>query len=205
MLSAALPAGAAVAATDLSFESAADVNEGSLHFLETAPARPVHHHQNHIVIDRDSLETGWVRLSQCHDHLDPVPLAQVTFREGHIRDLKIDSATHIGDARVEGASVQLRDVEPGATLCLSAQTHAFHDAGSGYYSLTNGPYMRKFLDGYYPMRVTLDIRYPADQLQLLDVTPAAQPGFALDERPGFIGVDATFEGELQILVQFEKP
>jgi hypothetical protein len=205
MLVAALAAGPVVAATDLSFESAALVNEGSLHFIETAPAKPVHHHQNRIVIDASSLESGWVSLAQCHDHLDAVPLAQITFREGYVRDLKVDSAVHIGQAWVEGASVQLRNVEPEATLCLSAQTRAFHDTGNGYYNLTNGPYMRKFLDGYYPMQVTLDIRYPAELLELIDVTPSAQPGFALDERPGFIRVDATFEGKLQTLIQFKRP
>jgi hypothetical protein len=205
LLSVALSAGPVNAATDLSFESAALVNEGSLHFLETAPTKPVHHHQNQIVIDRDSLDSGWVSLTQCHDHLDAVPLAQITFREGYIRNLKVDSAVRIEEAWIEGASVQLRNVEPEARLCLSAQTRAFHDTGNGYYNLTNGPYMRKFLDGYYPMQVTLDIRYPAELLNLIDVTPPAQPGFALDERPGFIRVDTLFEGELQTLIQFEKP
>jgi len=204
LLSVALSAGPVNAAADLSFESAALVNEGSLHFLETAPTKPVHHHQNQIVIDRDSLDSGWVSLTQCHDHLDAVPLAQITFREGFIRNLKVDSAVRIEEAWIEGASVQLRNVEPGAKLCLSAQTRAFHDTGNGYYNLTNGPYMRKFLDGYYPMQVTLEIRYPAELLNLIDVTPPAQPGFALDERPGFIRVDTLFEGELQTLIQFEK-
>jgi len=204
LLSVALSAGPVNAATDLSFESAALVNEGSLHFLETAPTKPVHHHQNQIVIDRDSLDSGWVSLTQCHDHLDAVPLAQITFREGFIRNLKVDSAVRIEEAWIEGASVQLRNVEPGAKLCLSAQTRAFHYTGNGYYNLTNGPYMRKFLDGYYPMQVTLEIRYPAELLNLIDVTPPAQPGFALDERPGFIRVDTLFEGELQTLIQFEK-
>jgi hypothetical protein len=46
-------------------------------------------------------------------------------------------------------------VEPGARLCLSAQTRALRNTGNGYFNLVNGPYMRKFLDGYYPMRVTL--------------------------------------------------
>jgi len=53
--------------------------------------------------------------------------------------------------------------------------------------------------------VTLEIRYPAQLLKLIDVTPPAQPGFALEERPGFIRVNATFEGELTTLIQFEKP
>jgi hypothetical protein len=205
LLPVALFAGPTNAATDLSFESATLVNEGNLHFLETVPAKPVHHHQNHIVIDRDSIDSGWVSLTQCHDHLDAVPLAQITFREGFVRNLKVESAVRMEKAWVEGASVQLRNVEPGATLCLSAQTRAFHDTGNGYFNLTNGPYMRKFLDGYYPMRVTLEIRYPAELLNLIDVTPPAQPGFALDEQPGFIRVDTLFEGELQTLIQFEKP
>ncbi|MCU0934191.1 MAG: hypothetical protein MUE86_07100, partial [Thiobacillaceae bacterium] len=57
---------------ELFFKSVADVNEGALRFLATPPARPVHHHQNKIVITRDSLSSGWVGLEQCHHHLDAV-------------------------------------------------------------------------------------------------------------------------------------
>jgi hypothetical protein len=205
LLSVSLSAGLAQAASDLSFESAGDVNEGGLHFLETAPAKPVHHHQNHIRIDSDSLHSGWVSLSQCHDHLDAVPRAQITFREGFVRNLKVDHFTHIEDAWTEGASVQLRNVEPGARLCLSVQTHALRNTGNGYFNLTNGPYMRKFLDGYYPMRVTLEVDYPLSLLKLIDITPPAQPGMKVDESPGAIRMEALFEGELQLLIQFEQP
>jgi hypothetical protein len=52
--------GLAQAAGDLSLESAHAVNEGPLHFLETPPAKAVHHHQNHIRIKPDSLASGWV-------------------------------------------------------------------------------------------------------------------------------------------------
>ena len=197
--------GLAHAATDLSMESASAVNEGPLHFLETPPAKPVHYHHNRIQINADSLDTGWVNLSQCHDHLDPVPRAQITFREGFVRGLNVDSSSGIEHAWVEGPSVQLSNVEPGAKLCLSAQTRALRNTGNGYFSLTNGPYMRKFLDGYYPMRVTLEIEYPEQLLKLIDIAPGAQPGLKLDERPGAIRVDAVFEGELQMLMQFERP
>lgn len=197
--------GFARAATDLSFESAENVNEGGLYFLETPPLKPVHHHQNRIHIDGESLNSGWVGLAQCHDNLDAVPRAQITFREGFIRDLRVVSSTHIEHVWVEGASVQLVNVEPGARLCLSAQTRALHNTGNGYFNLTNGPYMRKFLDGYYPMRVTLDIDYPAQALKLIDISPPVQPGLVLDERPGVIRMDALFEGELQTLIQFERP
>jgi len=95
-------------------------------------------------------------------------------------------------------------VEPGARLCLSAQTRALRNTGNGYFNLTNGPYMRKFLDGYYPMRVTLEIDYPPRTLQLIDISPQAQPGLILDARSGAIRMDAFFEGELQTLIQFES-
>ncbi len=205
MLAAAVSVPLAHAAADLSFESADTVNEGPLHFLETVPAKPVHHHQNRIRIDPASLDTGWVALNQCHDHLDAVPRAQITFREGYVRDLRIDSASAIDEAWVEGASVQLVNVAPGAQLCLSAQTRALRNTGNGYFNLANGPYMRKFLDGYYPMRVTLDVDYPAEALRLIDVSPASQPGMALTERAGGLRLDAFFEGELSVLIQFERP
>ena len=197
-------AGMAHAARDLSFESADAVNEGQLHFLETLPAKPVHHHQNRIRIETDSLASGWVSLSQCHDHLDAVPSAQITFREGFVRDLRVDAFTHIKDAWIEGSSVQLRHVEPGARLCLSAQIRALRNTGNGYFNLINGPYMRKFLDGYYPMRVTLDVDYPAQTLTLLDISPPTQTGLDIAEQPGAIRMEAVFEGELQTMIQFER-
>jgi len=205
LLPLSLSASLALAAADLTFESAEQVNEGKLHFLEVIPDKPLHHHQNRIRIDSDSLSSGWVSLSQCHDNLDAVPRAQITFREGFVRDLRVDTFTHIEDAWIEGASVQLRNVEPGARLCLSAQTRALRNNGNGYFNLQNGPYMRKFFDGYYPMRVSLAIDYPAQLLTLIDIAPAAQPGLELDERPGAIRMDAVFEGELMTLIQFERP
>lgn len=204
LLSVVLSASLAQAATDLTFESATDVNEGILHFLETPPAKRIHHHQNSFHIDSDSIATGWVHLTQCHDNLDAVPRAQITFREGYVRDLKLDSYKQIESAWIEGASVQLVNVQPGARLCLSALTRALRHSGNGYYNLYSGPYMRKFLDGYYPMRVTLDIEYPPELLMLLDISPSEEPGFRHLETPGSIRLDAVFEGELSTLIQFEK-
>lgn len=189
---------------DLSMESAHNVNEGVLKFLEKAPAKPIHHHHNQILIDQNSLRSGWVSLKQCHTHLDPVPRAQITFREGFVRDLKVDTSTKIEQAWIEDSSVQLINVEPGARLCLSAQIRAFRNTGNGYYNLTNGPYMRKFLDGYYPMRVTLAIDYPPQTLELIDIAPQGQPGFKIEAHKGAIRIDTVFEGELQTLIQFEK-
>jgi hypothetical protein len=191
-------------AADLTFESAVNVNEGVLHFLEKPPRKSVHHHHNRFRINADSLSSGWVQLSQCHENLDAVPRAQITFREGYVRDLRLVSFNNIESAWIENASVQLVNVKPGAKLCLTALTRALRDTGNGFYNLYSGPYMRKFLDGYYPMRVTLEMEYPPQLLGLVDISPPEQPGFKLEESPGLIRMDAVFEGELQTLIQFEK-
>lgn len=180
------------------------VNEGVLTFLSTPPAKPAHHHQNHIRITRDSLASGWTELVQCHDHLDAVPRTQITFREGFVRDLRVVEARAIGEAWVQGSSIQLRGVNPGARLCLAAQTRALKDSGSGYYTLNNGPYMRKFLDGYYPMQVSLRLEYPAGLLQVVDISPAEQQGFRVSQQAGLVNIETLFEGELRTQVQFER-
>lgn len=185
-------------------KSTAEVNEGQLTFLGTAPDKPVHHHQNRIRITEDSLASGWTELEQCHDNLDAVPRAQITFRAGYIRNLRLLESRAIGKAWVEGASVQLREVGTGARLCLAAQTRALNDSGSGYFTLNNGPYMRKFLDGYYPMQVSLKLEYPAGLLQIIDISPPEQTGFRVRQKAGMVNIDTLFEGELRTQVQFER-
>jgi hypothetical protein len=141
---------------------------------------------------------------QCHDHLDAVPRAQITFREGFVRDLRIDAAHGIGKAWVEGASVQLEQIGRAARLCLSAQTRALRRAGPDAFHLVNGPYLRKFLDGYYPMRVTLDVDYPPQMLRPTGVDPPPQPGLAVTQQPGTLRLDAVFEGELRTRIEFRR-
>mgnify|MGYP001764778792 CR=1 FL=1 len=184
-------------------KSAAEVNEGSLSFLTELPAKPIHHHQNRIRITPDSLATGWTELMQCHDNLDSVPRAQITFREGYIRELRVVESRAIGEAWVEGPTIQLRNVSPNARLCLEAQTRALKNTGDGYFSLFNGPYMRKFLDGYYPMHVSLRLEYPASLLLLIDISPAEQPGYTVRQESGMVLIDTVFEGELRTTIQFE--
>jgi hypothetical protein len=177
------------------------VSSGELRFLPAAPAKPAHHHTNRLEITARSLEDGWVRLEQCHSDLDPVPESEIIFRPGRIRDLQLGSFHGIGAAAVEGASVQLQDVRRGAGLCLSAETQALEQLGQGMYELRSGPYMRRFLDGYYPMRVTLDIRYPA-ALELVDHIPDPQPGFEPQREAQRILLDTWFEGILETRFRF---
>jgi hypothetical protein len=178
------------------------VNEGELAFLPSAAAADAHYHHNRIAITEASLDLGWVDLVQCHENIDSVPAAQILFRADGIRNLQIDHAQNIGRAWVEGHSVQLEDVGPQAELCIRAQSRALQSLGDGLFRLRNGPYMRRFLDGYYPMRVALEIEYPGQRLRLVGQTPASQEGFEVAMTQGALQVDATFEGRLVTCFDF---
>lgn len=183
----------------------AAVNEGDLRFVDATTAAGSHVHDNRIRITPASLDEGWIDLTQCHTNLDPVPRAQILFRAGGVRDLRVESASNIGRAWVEDHSVQLEDVAEDARLCILAQSQALQDLGDGYWRLRNGPYMRRFLDGYYPMQVALDIRYPAERIRLVAQSPVSQPGFQVSAGEGAINVAATFEGRLITCFDFCEP
>ncbi|MEA3640287.1 MAG: alpha/beta hydrolase [Lamprobacter sp.] len=180
----------------------ASVNEGELAFIPRVKADGAHYHRNRIAITEDSLDLGWVGLTQCHENIDPVHAAQILFRVDGIRDLAIERSRNIGRAWVEGHSVQLEDVGADAELCIRAQSRALQSLGDGLFRLRNGPYMRRFLDGYYPMRVALSIDYPGQRLRLVGQAPENQEGFSVDHTQNRLQVDATFEGRLVTCFDF---
>ncbi len=200
--------GVATASDDWLFDDAEErarrVNTGELVFLEKPPEKAVHHHLTRLEITRDGLESGWVALAQCHDNLDKVPSSQIVYQPGRVRGLSLVSHRNIGAVWVEGESVQLRDVAGDAQVCVVAQTRALHALGEGRYELRNGPFMRRFLDGYFPMHVSLDVRYPRE-LQLDGTSPEPQPGFAVTRGEGFVGMEAWFEGRLSTVIRFREP
>jgi len=215
MVAALAGAGSAVTATDSPsreeverwFEappekSAADVNEGELVFLRAAPAKPVHHHHNFLVITDATLSDGWARLIQCHQNLDQVPAAQILFSRDRTRDLEISYQQGIERAWVEGNSVQLKNVGPGAWLCIQALSRAVRDNLDGTWTLRNGPFMRKFLDGYYPMHVSMDVMIESKRVHFAGILPRIQQGFQVWESAGEVGFDAWFEGRLTTELRF---
>jgi len=183
-------------------ERALEVNPGELEFLAEPPEGPVHHHDNRITITEASLASGWIGLRQCHQHLDPVGRAQIVFGEGRIRALRVTASENIERAWVEGASVQLEGVRSDARLCIEAESRALHAQDDGYL-LKNGPYMRRFLDGYFPMHVTMTVEAP-EGLQLASVEPERQPGFRVWREDGRYHLDAWFEGRLVTRLRLER-
>lgn len=179
-----------------------EVNDGHLVFLDKAPKENLHHHHNSLTISPSSLQDGWITLHQCHTNLDRVPAAQVIFNKDRVRDIRITSYENMEKAWVEGASVQMTNITSNARLCLQASSHALVQNTDGTFSLRNGPFMRRFLDGYFPIRVSLDLDFAATDLQLVNMTPAPQTGFSVRQGDGTVHVDALFEGKLQTEFRF---
>lgn len=183
-------------------QSTANVNEGNLVFLAQKPTKAVHHHHNTLTLSRESLSEGWAQLEQCHENIDKVPRAQILFNLSKIKDLRITSYSNIEQAWVEGPSVQLKNVTSGAKLCVAAQSRALTKTGENSYTLKNGPFMRRFLDGYYPMHVSMTVKLADNNLVLASVSPKEQPGFVVRRAPNQVDIDAWFEGRLNTELQF---
>lgn len=179
-----------------------DINEGELRFLTEPPAQPPHLQSTHVQISEESLKTGWVRVKQCHYHLDRVRAMQVVFAKDRVRDLQILQADNIARAWVEQNSVQLEQVGPDAVLCILSENRSFQANGpDGGYEWHGGPYMRRFLDGYFPMHVKLAVDYPAARLRLTAIEPQAVKLKAVTF-PGHVRLDVLFEGRLDIHLRF---
>ena len=179
------------------------VNAGDLVFLAEPPRDPVHHHHSRITLDEDSLDTGWVRMIQCHSHLDAVPRSQVVYHQTRSRDLVILSFRNIDQAWVEGHSVQLAGVGHDASICIQVHTRTLEFNEDGSFSLRGGPFMRRFLDGYYPMHVSMNIEVPPGYLRFVETRPQRQDGFDVRETQEGIRLDTWFEGKLYTEVRFE--
>jgi len=182
-----------------------EVSEGQLRFLAAGQARSknIHGHLNHITILESSLHSGWVQLQQCHTGIDPVSRAAITYQPDRIRNLRVTTVEHIDQAWIEGANVELKGVRPDAFLCISADTKAFSTDESGGFILRNGPYMRKFLDGYYPLRLELTVDYPANLIRYTHSVPEQQEGFDVFNGEGLIRINTLFEGRLMTNLFFE--
>jgi hypothetical protein len=181
----------------------ADVNAGELVFLAEPPLDPVHHHHSRITLDADSLDNGWVTMVQCHSHLDAVPRTQVVYHQTRARDLSILSYENIEQAWIEGHTVQLTEVGHEASICIRVRTRTLEFNEDGTFSLRGGPFMRRFLDGYYPMHVSMNIELPRGYLRFTDSRPQRQDGFNVQQTADGLHVDTWFEGKLYTELRFE--
>lgn len=184
-------------------EKAENVNEGQLNFLQSTD-KNVLHSINTLTITRHSIDTGWVSLHQCYRHLDQLPEVEITYQYRFIRHLKLVSKNNIDKAELHDQSITLSNINENAEICVSAEVRIFYQNPDQTFSLVNGPYHRKFLDGYYPYHVTLKIHYPVKQLAFISSLPVAQPGFSVVNNNSTLIVDTLFEGILNTEIIFKE-
>lgn len=184
------------------YQDTSKVNEGELVFLSDVPDKPLHHHHNTLTISPTSLNDGWILIEQCHSNIDKVSAAQILFDKNRVRNITIVSYKNIGKAWVEGASVQFENVREDAHLCIRANTRSLKQLANGTYSLRNGPFMRRFLDGYFPLHVSMDLNYSQTNLELTSFRPVIQQGFSVTQGKGEVKVDTIFEGRLHTEFHF---
>jgi len=190
-------------ATDDAEARALAVNEGDLEFLTSPPDKPPHELHNKFKIDSTSLKDGWIDLVQCHENLDKVGAAQIMYHPRRTRNIKVLTSTGVEKTWVEKNSVQMVNITDNARVCISAEVHSLYSNYDGTYSMRNGPFHRRFLDGYYPMRVTMDVQLPKGELRFGAIQPMEQAGFSVEHDASSMQIDALFVGELNIEVYFD--
>lgn len=185
-------------------EKIENVNEGEVKFLTETPVKKVHSHRNWITISADSLETGWTSLKQCHENLDALDAVQISFNQETTRRYYIESYSDIGRVWIDKSNIELEDIKKDAKLCISLQTKNIHIASDGHVMMRNGPYMRRFLDGYYPIHVNLNVDYPCELMRFIKTKNSLQSGFAVKTESCSVIIDSLFEGKLYTELLFEK-
>lgn len=175
--------------------------DDTLVLIEAPPPDDLYRLVNRLRITADSLASGRVRVEQCHENLDPVPNLEIVYRPGRIDWIRIRSHSNIGRARVDDHSVQLQDIQRGARLCLTLSKRMTEGEHEGEYRLRHGPFYRRFLDGYYPMRVSFRLDYPADRARVRLINRDEIAGAGIRESAGRMEVDAHFAGKFTLTLE----
>lgn len=189
-------------------QAAQSVNGGELKFVEAhkIDTRFDYHMTNRIDFLPNSLNDGWLSLQQCHYNLDAVKALEIVYAEDKTRKLSIVSQKHIGQAKVEGSSLQLTNIQGSAQICVSAETRGLERINPQQWQLKRGPFMRRYLDGYYPMQVSLEVDWQQQPIQLSQSIPPAQLGASIQQSETYFKGVYQFEGKLQPQLNFSaKP
>ena len=158
---------------------------------------------NEIKLDNQSLSTGWAKLNQCHYNLDPVARLQIVYHPEHTKNLSIIEDQAIDLSWVEDKSIQMNGLHKGAKICVQADTYVLIPQENGY-KIERGPFMRKFLDGYYPLHVELQINWGDLGLKIAELIPSPQTGVEIELNNQSLHARYWFRGELRPQIYLSK-
>ncbi len=180
------------------------VNEGRLEFIAPVHDQSVLHSDTHLWISSDSKQTGWVQMQQCYRHLDAVSRTDVVYAYREMKNLQVTRGENIEQIRVGQNGVELEGVGKGAVLCVQADVQVLQRLPDKTYVIQNGPYHRRFLDGFYPYHVSLTVHYSKHEIQLRRVLPEEQDGFSVKQNKDGLSIDSWFKGNLRISLEFRE-
>ena len=173
------------------------VNEGQITFMAVRPDPEGYWYESRAWLSADSLQSGLITLDTCHRQLDPNGRVVIRFNPERVQTIEVLSSQGIGETIVESQRVDMRNVQRGGEICLRLQSRALEATGEGRWRLHAGPLMRRYLDGYLPMRALLSVSWPEGLLDVADVSPVPQAGVVFSERPDGATLDMTFAGTLR--------
>ncbi len=182
--------------------------------------------KNAITLTDETLKTGFVQFSQCHTHLDAIRAIDIVYNPQTTQELEVLSSKKIQTVTAHAAKIELKNVDKGAEVCVAGKVKTFHfNEQNQQWNLQRGPYMRKFLDGYYPMHVQETIQWPDiaikwhateifDESQnqfvevfsdsLLQKNSAKTPHPQMQKSHNAMNIDYWFEGKLKINYLFQN-
>lgn len=181
----------------------AEKNIAKLKFIKPSSNSQPLHSINKLIISQKSINDGWVDLHQCYHHLDKLPEVDITYYYRSIKNLTLISKKNIDSATLKDQSITLTNIKDNAEICVSAEVRVFYQNPDQSFSLANGPYHRRFLDGFYPYHVTLQISYPESLLSFISSTPKQQKGFSVARKTNGLLINTYFEGILNTEIRFK--
>lgn len=96
----------------------------------------------------------------------------------------------------------MEGVSENAQICVTGQTQSLKILGAGKYRIERGPYMRRFLDGYYPMHLSETLNWPGLALQLQDINNQQAIGYSFENAPNQLKANYWFEGMIRPFYNF---
>ena len=171
--------------------------EGELRYLASHPEPHTYRYESHVRISPESLQTGLVQLSTCHYQLDPIRKVVIAFNKDRLRRLTVVKADGIEKVEVDRHLVVLTQVARGASICIDLDSQALDPIDQNSWRLQAGPLMRRYLDGYLPMRADLHVYWTEGLLRIQETDPLPQPGVEIKESPSGAQMHLIFAGRFR--------
>ena len=187
---------------DDSSAQAREISSGELRWVTPDKTLNQYRLENTLTVHPESLKTGWIDFSQCHYQLDPRIAVEIVYGVKRTQNLKVISSQRIGHIETAEDHITLTDIQKNAQICISGKTKVLNQLSPNHYKMLRGPYMRRFLDGFYPMQVTETIRWQGVPIKLNDLTTHSALGYDFKVSDTELIANYWFEGLLKPFYEF---